>query len=538
MKNILTIIPAAGVPNNNIFPSYSNLPDCMIPINSKPVIGHIIDNLIKRGIKTALILLNQNDIYTEKYVSIRYTNKIDIKISYIPNHNNGLVGTIYEWTKHINTSKYSWILIYLWDTIYTWPLTFNKSFITTSKKYNNPEKRCFIEKIWSEYIFTNKPKEYSSKWSVITGLYFFKNMKYFKDSIQKVKWGEMLNLIWKYSDFDNFQIIESKGWYDCWHIDNYYKAKIDFLKTRGFNGISFNQNYGTITKKSKNNEKIKREINRYLNMPNELKIFTPRIVDYWYHKQPYYEIEYYGYPSLWDMFVFSFTSKELWFSIIDNLFSKLALFKKYRTHQPYSFFYDMYYIKTIERLKTLQSDSFRKKVLSLPEIIINNKKYNNIPYFIDKLEKHIRKLYKKGDISFIHGDFCLSNILYDINNGIIKLIDPRGFFGEMWVYGDIKYDIAKLRHSLVGNYDFIVSDLFKVTFDDKKTFNLKIYNEPAHIHIGEYLDKIITKNGYNIQQIKLIEALLFLTMIPLHSDNLERQMTMFCMAIQKLSQIM
>jgi hypothetical protein len=48
MKNILAIIPAAGKPNNTIFPSYNNLPDCMIPINSKPIIGHILDNLLER----------------------------------------------------------------------------------------------------------------------------------------------------------------------------------------------------------------------------------------------------------------------------------------------------------------------------------------------------------------------------------------------------------------------------------------------------------------------------------------------------------
>jgi hypothetical protein len=35
-----------------------------------------------------------------------------------------------------------------------------------------------------------------------------------------------------------------------------------------------------------------------LNIPYTLKIFAPRIVDYGYEDNPYYEIEYYGYPSL------------------------------------------------------------------------------------------------------------------------------------------------------------------------------------------------------------------------------------------------
>jgi hypothetical protein len=29
------------------------------------------------------------------------------------------------------------------------------------------------------------------------------------------------------------------------------------------------------------------------------------------------------------------------------------------------------------------------------------------------------------------------------------MIDPRGSFGEVGIYGDNKYDIAKMRHSFV-----------------------------------------------------------------------------------------
>ena len=66
MKNIITIIPAAWIPNNSIFPSYNKLPDCMIPVNSKPVIWHILDDLLNRKINNVLLLLNKDDIYTEK----------------------------------------------------------------------------------------------------------------------------------------------------------------------------------------------------------------------------------------------------------------------------------------------------------------------------------------------------------------------------------------------------------------------------------------------------------------------------------------
>jgi len=60
----------------------------MIPINSNPVIGHILDDLIERSFNDVMILLNKKDIYTEKYVSIRYKNKLNIMYKYIRNNNN------------------------------------------------------------------------------------------------------------------------------------------------------------------------------------------------------------------------------------------------------------------------------------------------------------------------------------------------------------------------------------------------------------------------------------------------------------------
>ena len=62
----------------------------------------------------------------------------------------------------------------------------------------------------------------------------------------------------------------------------------------------------------------------------------------------------------------------------------------------------------------------------------------------------------------MHGDFCFSNILFDLGHQIVRVIDPRGRFGQKGIYSDPRYDMAKLRHSIGGLYDFIVADLFDV----------------------------------------------------------------------------
>ena len=91
IANILCIIPAAGNPTNTIQASYNKLSDCMIPINSKPVISHILDDLLQRGIDNVLLLLNKNDVYTEKYLSIRYKSKLKLTFKYIQDGTRGII---------------------------------------------------------------------------------------------------------------------------------------------------------------------------------------------------------------------------------------------------------------------------------------------------------------------------------------------------------------------------------------------------------------------------------------------------------------
>ncbi|MGE4443973.1 MAG: sugar phosphate nucleotidyltransferase [Candidatus Altimarinota bacterium] len=530
--SILTIIPLAGKPTNSIHASYNNLPDGMIPINSKPVIGHILDDLIERGIKDSLLLLNKYDIYTEKYISLRYNNKLNIKFHYVQNNNDGILGSINEGCNSMNINNYSSIFVYLGDTIYKGDLEFEKSFLTISKDFSDSSLWCFIE----DEKFINKPNNYTGNGQILTGLYFFNDIKVFLESLSKNKKGEIYNLLEEYSKKQNFELVESEGWYDIGNIENYYKAKIDFLKVRSFNSVVYDDVYGTIKKSSSNKEKIKQEINWYLNMPYELKIFSPRLVNYNLGNDTNYEIEFYGYQSLGDLYLFGYLKDTVWYSIIDKLFFTLDLFKKYTTYQPYSFFYDMYYTKTIQRIAKMKENTYFNELYNHDSLIINGVNYKNIYHFITNLEKYVEILYDSKDITFIHGDFCLSNILYDTSNKIIKMIDPRGYFGELGVYGDIKYDIAKLRHSLVGNYDFIVSDLFKIE-EKNNEFIFNIYNEEGHQNISKYFDIKLQEKLGNIENIKFIEALLFLTMIPLHSDNFERQKAMYLIAVEKFNLI-
>ena len=168
-------------------------------------------------------------------------------------------------------------------------------------------------------------------------------------------------------------------------------------------------------------------------------------------------------------------------------------------------------------------------------------KYDNIQHIFDneKLYKIINdKIINENDFTIVHGDLCFSNILFDTFNWLFKLIDPRWMFWEVWVYGDIKYDIAKLRHSLHWRYENIIADLFSLDYDlDGANFNYEYFNWNNNDELIEYFDDKLIEMWYDIETIKFIEWLLYLTMIPLHSDSQERQIIMYLTAVELFNQV-
>jgi len=103
-----------------------------------------------------------------------------------------------------------------------------------------------------------------------------------------------------------------------------------------------------------------------------------------------------------------------------------------------------------------------------------------------------------------HGDLCLSNILWIESDDLCLLIDPRGADVPDDLYMDEYYDLAKLSHSILGGYEAI---LYKVD----KSFISK--------DIKDIFIDLINKKDVSINLLRVYEASLFLSMIPLHIDS-------------------
>jgi len=142
---------------------------------------------------------------------------------------------------------------------------------------------------------------------------------------------------------------------------------------------------------------------------------------------------------------------------------------------------------------------------------------------------------KPEEYGILHGDFCLSNILYDFRRNAVKLIDPRGYIVPDMpaIHGDTRYDLGKFHHSIGGGYDFIVAGYFELARDGTHALSLDVAEAQYQPEIERlFLEIVCRGDERKLQTAAAISVLLFLSMLTLHSDNAERQWALFANALR------
>lgn len=166
---------------------------------------------------------------------------------------------------------------------------------------------------------------------------------------------------------------------------------------------------------------------------------------------------------------------------------------------------EAYYNKTVERLSVIEdlAPFAREKMIR-----VNGRECRNVFFFRDELEHRLEKL-RCNRFHFIHGDCTFSNLMLR-ENGCPVMVDPRGYFGFTELYGDERYDWAKLYYSIVGNYD---------------QFNLKRFNLDIGTDADSGIQLSIESNGWEDMEedffaltgadpyeIKLLHAVIWLSL--------------------------
>lgn len=284
----------------------------------------------------------------------------------------------------------------------------------------------------------------------------------------------------------------------AFHDLNDYLTKKCLKKSRAVNSITITED--RVIKSSLDKKKMVDEYNWFNNLPPEIQAYTPKILDCDFFSKPdsaSYTMERLKFRDITEMYLFSMLPLDVWNRIFRHAFDLLEVFAQYKSKRG-SFMMSNYQ-KTLGRLATM------------PEHIKMNRAL--VEQFLHILEEVSREIDGQNDENVIHGDFYLGNILYDSDNDVIKVIDPKGS-----LFGSRYYDIAKIGKAVLYQYDYVDHELY--SYDDQEEF-YNFYDrgkdELKQLFWQKYMLKRYSER--ELYYIKVIIASLYLSMIPIHYHN-------------------
>jgi hypothetical protein len=417
--------------------------------------------------------------------------------------------------------------------------------VLVSGDFLSSERWCLVEcdsESNLQTIYDKVPGLNLDSKAALVGVYRFGDLACLRQALAenlRNKRSNMSDVLIAYNRTHPLKCIEVDVWFDLGHQAGIIKAQNHFFNSREFNRLHVDPVRGVIKKISTDGRKLHDEFEWYCNLPDDLKILTPRVISFEQGiDHAVLAMEMFGYSPLSEFFVLGDLRIEEWELVLIRLFEIHKLLEEYSGDLDTNSLRELYIEKTRKRLWDLKKqNSYWERIWNYDTIILNEKECRNIAYFEETLEAAADALTGNARITIMHGDFCFSNILFERNTFTCRLIDPRGRIGGRTIYGDPRYDVAKLRHSVVGGYDFAAHNYFRITEHDNR-FTVRNYRHPDQDRLDDLFDSLTVRFGYNIYEIKLIEILLFLSMISLHKDSFERQKLLYLTAVQKINELM
>jgi hypothetical protein len=518
LENVVVVIPAAGF-TKDVYGNQTTYPACLKVIDGKPLIYWIIHDLHSKGlnhfvigVRPSYVKLVQNSIFAFA--------EIDVTVHPIFESNNEL-DTIRQLAAFGFDNKS--ILINLGDTFCTFELSsFMNHKISVIYGHREESLRWVSIDIDKNQEITNfYPKGMDSigaKIKVLSGVFWWKDFETFSGAMLTGATEIAQSLT---QNQEKIFALQADSWIDSDHSDIFEDAKKSGIQARHFNSIEIDSNKGTITKRSKNVAKLSAEIFYYNHIPDDLKVIFPRMLGSSIREDLAEQtLEYYPMRTLSEIFTQEnlpiFVWQKIFRRLHDITFQKFPLNNIEMEVQLLEFFLEKIAERNIELSK---SNQFEPNLLTAKEIVINGEKLKGISWIMEQSAWILRRINTAE--SMVHGDFCFSNILTDLDTGIFKLIDPRGGFGSESIYGPRIYDVAKLAHSVLGKYDFLISGQFRLT-GSFPAYNLSIA-EPEHykdiltMFVTEYL-----QNYYSLEEIRLLSSLILVSIPLLHMDEPHR----------------
>jgi choline kinase/mannose-6-phosphate isomerase-like protein (cupin superfamily) len=182
---------------------------------------------------------------------------------------------------------------------------------------------------------------------------------------------------------------------------------------------------------------------------------------------------------------------------------------------PYAI--SFYKEKTLNRLNAFKSSSSFESLDAVTTV--NGISVKSVDSYLQMIPWET--LYQTMPSRLFHGDLQFDNVLY--SNDTFTLIDWREDFGGNTEFGDLCYDLAKLYGGMELNYNVMKDpSSFHVTLDGSAAHFTHFKDETLKGIQQNEFPRLLEKYSVSVDKVKLLVAIIFLNMAPLHINNFDK----------------
>ncbi len=520
------VVPCAGLGLRTKQHS-KHINKALITVGQKPVICHIIDNM-RPLIDRVVIALGYKGDMVKQVIQQYYKGEQSsfftfVQVDRYQGPGSGLGYTLLQCEKFLQKP----FIFSSNDTItsimqYVHDLRQKDVLFYSDKKYDIDDYRTLtvlqntllaINPKMTSYDISNKPQKdimypYIGTCVVWDYKRFWTNMH--ANQELTIRTGEVSGF-----DFESkIYAYKVKYWYDLGNSKNIvqtqelYQSKTKNILPKQTEGIWFTQD-DRVIKFNIDQTFISDRVKR-LQLLGDVHYLFPKITNQTTHTYAYNSLSGTIMSKIYDRNVFknvlNITYDQFWTNDIFDIWDELSI-------QNRNAIYDFYYGKTVSRLNAFLN---KYEIINQSRQTINNVQCPSITKLLDAID--FNRLVQKGLYTkYFHGDYHMENILVDKHH--IFFLDWRQNFGKgNIVAGDVYYDLAKFKQSLIVSHENIKNHLYWVRTEQQNIY-YDIMVSKKNIDMLKIFDEFVAQHNFDKNHIDILTALVFLNIAVLHQPD-------------------
>lgn len=493
-KSNVLVIPAAGAATR-LRPLSNNMSKCMVPVNGKPAIAHIIDTVGHLYDEICVVHGFNHDV-----VDYMRRNYADLNVSFYQQFVQE--GPLHAIHCALRNPKYDSILlgkltVWLGDTlVFDWndfsldELIHPVSCAIAVSKVKDWTRWCMVDGFG---LYYDKPTERPPTEMALVGIYQFSSFKQARDYItqiieseKKVKGEYQISQLLEYFEGDTRQVVV-RDWHDIGDLPSLYKTKANLIsrRARTDNHIECDPEACTVTKTG---SRCKGEIlwyDTFAKMQPQNLHLVPQIYSSDITRGNYTMALCSG-TTLQEMFVYEDLKDDTIEYLITKVFNnykKMIVPQMQYALPPETWIEEEFFAKFRRRASGSTNPSETKRII--------------------EFAKSLTPKTVTG-VGIIHGDLHCGNIMFDPTTGSMKFIDPRGYDMNAAFYFPY-YDFIKLYQSFYGDYMWIINDM---------PVNQRVKKVALNT-----LDRLYSENNIDLNFVKAMVAVFLSGIWQFHDDR-------------------